>query len=161
MKIKCPKCCTSYVIGGISRVIIRRSLRCSTCGHIWRQSLSPSEQSLPSKTLHDVFDPHYFEFSQYPHQTFLHNHQMVSSIFSILYRVYHSIQKFLFQSLLKKIKHHHKTLQDQVFLFHKKQYLIYLQLFPLMPNILLQHLLFVHPMLNYIHEYLFHHNALQ
>ena len=69
MKLKCPKCCTSYVIAGTLKVNIWRSLRCSTCGHIWRQSLSPSEQSLPSKTLHHVFDPLHFEFSQYAHQT--------------------------------------------------------------------------------------------
>ena len=70
MKIKCPNCCTSYVIDGISKVIIRRSLRCSTCGHIWRQSLSPSKQSLTSKTSHHVIDPYHFQFPQYAHQTF-------------------------------------------------------------------------------------------
>ena len=70
MKIKCPKCCTSYVIDGISKVIIRRSLRCSTCGHNWRQNLTPSKQNLASKTLHHVFDPRHFQFSQYAHQTF-------------------------------------------------------------------------------------------
>ena len=74
MKIKCPKCCTSYVIDGISKVIIRRSLRCSTCGHIWRQSLSPSKQNLTSNTLHHVFDPSHFQFSQYAHQTFYKPH---------------------------------------------------------------------------------------
>ena len=74
MNIKCPKCCTSYVIDGISKVIKRRSLRCSTCGHIWRQNLILSEQSLTSKTLHHVFDPHHFEFSQYVHQTFYKYH---------------------------------------------------------------------------------------
>jgi len=70
MNIKCPKCCTSYVIDGISKVIKRRSLRCSTCGHIWQQSLSPSQQSLTSNTLHHVFDPLHFSFLQYAHQTF-------------------------------------------------------------------------------------------
>ena len=74
MKIKCPKCCTSYVIDGTLKVTNRRSLRCSTCGHIWRQNLTFSEQSLPSKTLHHIFDPHYFEFSQYPHQIFYKHH---------------------------------------------------------------------------------------
>ena len=74
MKIKCPKCSTSYIIDGIRKVITRRSLRCSTCGHNWRQNLTPSEQNLTSKTLHHVFDPHYFEFSQYPHQTFYKHH---------------------------------------------------------------------------------------
>ena len=70
MKIKCPKCYTSYVIDSISKVIKRRSLRCSTCGHIWRQSLSQSKQSLTSKTLQHVFDPLHFSFLQYAHQTF-------------------------------------------------------------------------------------------
>ena len=74
MNIKCPKCSTSYVIEGISKVIIRRSLRCSTCGHNWRQNLTPSQQSLTSKTLQHVFDPLHFEFSQYPHQTFYKHH---------------------------------------------------------------------------------------
>ena len=74
MKIKCPKCSTSYVIEGISKVIIRRSLRCSTCGHIWRQSLSPLKQSLTSKTLQHVFDPLHFSFSQYANQTFSKPH---------------------------------------------------------------------------------------
>ena len=74
MKIKCPKCCTSYVLDGISKVIIRRSLRCSTCGHIWRQSLSPSKQNLTSNTLHHVFDPPHFQFSQYAHQTLYKTH---------------------------------------------------------------------------------------
>ena len=74
MKIKCPKCCTSYVIVGTLKVNIWRSLRCSTCGHIWRQSLSPSKQSLTSKTLHHVFDPLHSEFSQYAHQTFYEPH---------------------------------------------------------------------------------------
>ena len=74
MNIKCPKCCTSYVIDGISKVIIMRSLRCSTCGHIWRQSLSPLKQSLTSKTLHHVFDPLHFSFLQYAHQTFYKPH---------------------------------------------------------------------------------------
>ena len=70
MKIKCPKCSTSYVIEGISKVTIRRSLRCSTCGHNWRQNLTPSKQSLTSKTLQHVFDPLHFSFSQHAHQTF-------------------------------------------------------------------------------------------
>ena len=74
MKIKCPKCCTSYIIDGISKIFIRRSLRCSTCGHIWQQSLSASKQSLTSKTLHHVFDPLHFEFSQYAHQAFYKPH---------------------------------------------------------------------------------------
>ena len=74
MKIKCPKCSTSYVIEGISKVIIRRSLRCSTCGHIWRQSLTPSQESLTSKTLQHGFDPLPFQFSQYAHQTFYKPH---------------------------------------------------------------------------------------
>ena len=74
MKIKCPKCCTSYVLDGISKDIIRRSLRSSTCGHIWQQSLSPSKQSLSSKTLQHVFDPLHFSFSQYAHQTFYKPH---------------------------------------------------------------------------------------
>ena len=70
MKIKCPKCSTSYVIEGISKITIRRSLRCSTCGHIWRQSLTPSQESLTSKTLQHVFDPLHFQFSQYTHHSF-------------------------------------------------------------------------------------------
>ncbi len=70
MNINCPKCCTSYVIDGISKVINRRSLHCSTCGHNWRQSLSPSKQSVTSKSLHQVLDPPNFEFSQYAHQPF-------------------------------------------------------------------------------------------
>ena len=74
MKIKCPKCCTSYVIDGISKVTKRRSLRCSTCGHIWRQNLTPSQQSLTSKTLHHVFDPLHFQFSQHANQTFYKPH---------------------------------------------------------------------------------------
>jgi len=74
MKIKCPKCCTSYVIAGTLKVNIWRSLRCSTCGYIWRQNFTLSEQSLPSKTLHHVFDPHYFEFSQDAHQTYYKHH---------------------------------------------------------------------------------------
>ena len=74
MKIKCPKCCTSYVIDGISKVIIRRTLRCSTCGHIWRQNLTPSKQGLTSKTLQYAFDPLHFQFSQYAHQTFYKPH---------------------------------------------------------------------------------------
>ena len=74
MKIKCPKCCTSYIIDGISKVVIRRSLRCSTCGHIWRQNLTLSEQSLTSKTLNHGFDPLHFQFSQYAHQTFYKPH---------------------------------------------------------------------------------------
>ncbi|HIA81728.1 MAG TPA: hypothetical protein EYO02_06440 [Rhodospirillales bacterium] len=74
MKIKCPKCSTSYVIDGISKVIIRRLLRCSTCGHNWRQNLTLSEQSLTSKTLHHVFDPLHFEILQYAHQTFYKPH---------------------------------------------------------------------------------------
>ena len=74
MKIKCPKCSTSYVIDGISKVIIRRSLRCSTCGHNWRQNLTPSQQSLTSKTLNHVFNPPHFQFSQYAHQTFYKPH---------------------------------------------------------------------------------------
>ena len=74
MKIKCPKCCTSYVIDSISKVIIRRSLRCSTCGHNWRQNLTPSQQSLTSKTLNHVFNPPHFQFSKYAHQTFYKPH---------------------------------------------------------------------------------------
>ena len=74
MKIKCPKCSTSYVIDGISKVVIRRLLRCSTCGHNWRQNLTPSQQSLTSKTLNHVFNPPHFQFSQYAHQTFYKPH---------------------------------------------------------------------------------------
>ncbi len=74
MNINCPKCCTSYVIDGISKVINRRSLHCSTCGHNWRQSLSPSKQSLTSKTLQHFFDPLHFQFLQYAHQTFYKPH---------------------------------------------------------------------------------------
>ena len=74
MKINCPKCSTSYVIDGIPKVITRRSLRCSTCGHNWRQNLTPSEQGPTSKTLHHVFDPLHFQFSQYAHQTIYKPH---------------------------------------------------------------------------------------
>ena len=70
MKIKCPKCFTSYIIEGITEAIIARSLRCSTCGHIWRQSLKPSYENLTSKTLQYAFDPVPFQFSKYAHQTF-------------------------------------------------------------------------------------------
>ena len=74
MKIKCPKCSTSYVIDGISKVVIRRLLRCSTCGHNWRQNLTPTQQSLTSNTLHHVFNQPHFQFSQYAHQTFYKPH---------------------------------------------------------------------------------------
>ena len=74
MKIKCPKCCTSYIIDGISKVVIKRLLRCSTCGHNWRQNLTPTQQSLASKTLNHFFDPLHFQFSQYAHQTFYKPH---------------------------------------------------------------------------------------
>jgi len=74
MKIKCPKCSTSYVINGISKVVIRRLLRCSTCGHNWRQNLEPSQRSLTSNTLQHVFDPLHFQFSQYAHQTLYKSH---------------------------------------------------------------------------------------
>ena len=74
MKINCPKCCTSYVIDAVTKHIIRRSLRCSSCGHNWRQNLTLSQQSLASKTLHHVFDPLHFQFSQYAHQTFYKPH---------------------------------------------------------------------------------------
>ena len=74
MKIKCPKCSTSYVIDGVLKVITSRSLRCSTCGFNWRQNLTPSEQSMTSKTIHHVFDPLHVEFSQYAHQTFYKPH---------------------------------------------------------------------------------------
>ena len=67
MKIKCPKCSTSYIIEGISKVVTRRLLRCSTCGHNWRQYLTPSQQNLTSKPLQHVFDPLHFRFSQYAH----------------------------------------------------------------------------------------------
>ena len=70
MKIKCPKCCTSYIIDGITKIFIRRSLRCSTCGHNWRQNLIPSKQNLTSKPLQHVFAPLNFQFLQNAHQTF-------------------------------------------------------------------------------------------
>ena len=77
MKIKCPKCCTSYVIDGISKHIIRRSLRCSTCGHNWKQNLTPSQQSLTSKTSQHVIDPSKFQISQHAHESFYKAHPYV------------------------------------------------------------------------------------
>jgi len=75
MKIKCPKCSTSYVIDGISKVVIRRLLRCSTCGHNWRQNLSPPKPTLTSRSLQHVFDQRHFPISQYTHQTLYKPHQ--------------------------------------------------------------------------------------
>ena len=74
MKIACPKCFTSYIIDGITNVIIKRSLRCSTCGHNWQQKLRPSEHSLASKTLQHVIDPLHFQFSQHAQQNLYKPH---------------------------------------------------------------------------------------
>ena len=70
MKIKCPKCYTSYIVDGTTKIFIRRSLRCSTCGHIWQQDPTPSKHSLTSKTSQHVLDPFHFQFSQYTHHSF-------------------------------------------------------------------------------------------
>ena len=77
MKIKCPKCVTSYVIKGITKAMIARSLRCSTCGHNWQQNLTPSGQSLTSKTSQHVINPFHFQFPHYVHQSFYKAHPYV------------------------------------------------------------------------------------
>ena len=75
MNIKCPKCHTSYVIDGITKEENKRSLRCSTCGHNWRQSLSPPKPTLTSRSLQHVVDQRHFPISQYTHQTLYKPHQ--------------------------------------------------------------------------------------
>ena len=74
MNIKCPKCHTSYVIDSITNEENKRSLRCSSCGHNWRQSLSPPKPTLTSRPLQHVFDLRHFPISQYTHQTFYKPH---------------------------------------------------------------------------------------
>ena len=47
MKISCPRCSTNYIVLKSSKNIIRRVLRCSTCGNLWRYWLQLNQDMIP------------------------------------------------------------------------------------------------------------------